>query len=41
MSSSAERLFFARVSRCMAWNQRVSGSLVASKTVLLISVLWW
>ena len=36
MNSSAATLFFDWVSRCMARNPRVSGSLVASKTVPLI-----
>ena len=41
MSSSAETLFLAWVSRWMARNQRASGSLVASRTLPLVSVLWW
>jgi len=41
MSSSAETLFLDWVNRCMARNQRVSASLVASKIVPLMSVLWW
>lgn len=40
MSFSAETMFFNWVSNCMARNQRVRGSLVASKTVPLVPLHW-
>ncbi len=41
MSPSAEKLFLAWVSSCIARNHRVSGSLLASKIVPLIRLHWW
>ena len=40
MTSSAATLFLDWVSKCMARNQRESPSLVASKTVPLMTLHW-
>src|SRR6185295_5218382 len=40
-SSRADTLFFDWVSRCMARNQLVSGNLVDSKIVPLMTLHWW
>jgi hypothetical protein len=40
LSSSALTLFFDWVSSCMARNHRLSGSLLASKMVPLIRLVW-